>query len=210
MSRAPLYIHFPQYLLRQGLATLASGSGYFDSVKEFEHIDELKAVIGSHTSETVVLDYIHGDGDFVNEISRWLRLYPGLNILVITDDLDSVRIRAVLKMGVKGFLTKSCSEGEILETIRSIKVGEKFFCNRVLKALVDEGNEYFELSEREKEVVRLIASGNSSSEIADNLNISIHTVNSHRKNILKKLKLKSPTELIIFAAEQGWVSLERK
>lgn len=210
MNHAPLYIHFPQYLLRQGLATLARESGHFDSVREFEHIEELKVAIGSNTTETIVLDYIHGDGDFVHELNSWLRLHPDLNILVITDDLDSVRIRTVLKMGVKGFLTKSCSEAEILETIRSIKVGETFFCNRVLKALVDEGNEYFELSEREKEVVRLIAAGNSSSEIAENLIISIHTVNSHRKNILKKLKLKSPTELILFAAEQGWVSLERK
>ncbi|MGW8121047.1 response regulator transcription factor [Roseivirga echinicomitans] len=210
MSNNLLYVHFPQYLLRQGLMALAKESGHFDDIIEFEFIEELKSTVGRHPAATIILDYVHGNGDFVSDLGRWLRLYPNLNILVITDDLDSVRIRSVLKMGVKGFLTKSCSEGEILETLRSIKTGKTFFCNRVLKALVDEDSRYFELSEREKDVVRLIASGNSSTEIADMLNISIHTVNSHRKNILKKLKLKSPTELIIFAAEQGWVSLARK
>ncbi|WP_421978506.1 LuxR C-terminal-related transcriptional regulator [Roseivirga seohaensis] len=210
MNLAPLYICFPQYLIQQGLLALASNSGHFSEVKVFKHTSELKKLIGSHETETVILDYQNEDEGFVHELSRWIQTHPNLNVLVITDDVDSNRIRSVLKMGVSGFLTKSCSEEEILEAINAIKNGKTFYCNRVLKALVEEGNEFFELSEREKEVVKLIAAGNSSSEIADILSISIHTVNSHRKNILKKLKLKSPTELIIFAAEQGWVSLERK
>ncbi|WP_084362828.1 response regulator transcription factor [Roseivirga echinicomitans] len=210
MSLAPLYICFPQYLIQQGLLALANNSGHYSDIKVFRHTAELKESIGSHNKETVILDYLNEDENFVHELNRWIQTHPNLNVLVITDDLDSNRIRSVLKMGVSGFLTKSCSEAEILEAISAIKNGKTFFCNRVLKALVDDGNEYFELSEREKEVVKLIAVGNSSSEIAETLIISIHTVNSHRKNILKKLKLKSPTELIIFAAEQGWVSLERK
>ena len=61
--------------------------------------------------------------------------------------------------------------------------------------------------EDHKEIIDHITKGNSSSQIADRLNISLHTVNSHRKNILKKLGLKSPTELIIYAVKQGWVDL---
>ena len=63
-----------------------------------------------------------------------------------------------------------------------------------------------ELSDREMQVIRYVGKGLSSEEIASELNVSIHTVNSHRKNVLKKLGLKSPTELIVYALKQGWVS----
>ena len=71
-----------------------------------------------------------------------------------------------------------------------------------------EVNQTLELSHREMQIVQLIGKGLASEAIAQELKLSLHTVNSHRKNILKKLQLKSPTELIIYAVEKGWIDLK--
>lgn len=202
------YICIPQYLVQQGLKALGESTGYFNTILTFDRVGQAEKEIRSPKPALLIYDYL--DEDIRDaEVQKWIKSNPHLKVLVITDDTDSQRIRSVLKTRVQGFLTKSCSEAEIIEALNTIQSGQTFYCNRVMRVLV-EADDQFELSEREMEVVKLIAKGRSSFEIAETLIISIHTVNSHRKNILKKLKLKSPTELIIFAVEQGWVSLERR
>ena len=94
-----------------------------------------------------------------------------------------------------------------MKAIGKIKEGERFFCQKVIDTLIDENTgdsghpALKELSERELEVLKLIGQGFTSKEISNRLFISIHTVNSHRKNLLKKLEMKSPTQLIVFALE---------
>lgn len=208
MRQLALYISIPQYLIQQGLKALAEGRESFSEIFTFNKIAEAEGRLKVPKPAILIFDYLDEES-ISDQVWNWVRNNPQLKVLVITDDVDKGRVRSVLKMGVQGFLTKSCSEAEILEALNAIQLDQTFYCNRVLKALVKTDNQ-LELSEREMEVVKLIATGHSSSEIAETLVISIHTVNSHRKNILKKLKLKSPTELIIFAVEQGWVSLDRK
>lgn len=208
MSLPTAYICIPQFLIQQGLKTLIEGTGHYNAVRTYQHVAEAEDEMALSKQAVLICDYLDDEG-ISGKISEWINANPQLKVLVITDDTDNSRIRSLLKGGVQGFLTKSCSQSEIIEALNALYSGETFYCNRVLKALV-ESNDRVELSEREMEVVKLIATGSTSFEIADELSISIHTVNSHRKNILKKLKLKSPTELIIFAVEQGWVSLERK
>ena len=116
-------------------------------------------------------------------------------------------------MGVKCILTKGCSKQEILNAIHSISMGNRFYCNRILDQVMtrpetDEVTcEPADLSPREFEVLQLITKGNRTTDIADKLNISVHTINSHRKNILRKLNLKSPTELIVYAMESGMTKM---
>ncbi len=92
-----------------------------------------------------------------------------------------------------------------------IAQGNRFYCNKVLELLTHvEGNDPDDciptnLSAREVEILKLIATGYSTARISESLHISIHTVNSHRKNILKKLKLSSPTQLVAYAHEIGLV-----
>jgi len=115
----------------------------------------------------------------------------------------------LLDMGVRCILTKGCSKQEILNAIHSISKGNRFYCNRILDQVMTRSEsdevtcEPADLSPREFEVLQLITKGKKTVDIADQLNISIHTINSHRKNILKKLNLKSPAELIVYAVESG-------
>lgn len=87
--------------------------------------------------------------------------------------------------------------------------GEKFICNKILDVILEKNtydtNNETVLSERETEIIKLIAEKYSSQEIAEKLFISIHTVYTHRKNIMKKLNMRSPVELILYAIDKGIV-----
>jgi len=134
------------------------------------------------------------------------------NVLVISAQEEQQVVLRLLKAGVKGFITKACSQSEVLDAVEKVASGKKFFCAAVLDMLVNQGEGDQEkghdkqLSNREIEVLKLIAEGNMTKEIAELLNLSYHTINSHRKNIIKKLGAKSSTELIISAINMGLIS----
>ncbi|MCR9067179.1 MAG: response regulator transcription factor, partial [Cytophagales bacterium] len=134
------------------------------------------------------------------------------NILILTSDTKKDRVREILKTGVKGMVTKTCSEQEIVNSILAVSQGNRFYCNKILDIVMEQSVEEEEencapmdLSPREYEVLQLITKGQTTTKIADTLCVSVHTINSHRKSILKKLNLKSPTELIVYALESGLV-----
>lgn len=134
---------------------------------------------------------------------------PDNVLLVIRETQDVASIRRSIQSGIRGLVTIHCSEKEILHAARTVALGERFFCSKVLDALVDSPENPSSLvSDREKQVLDLIAKGKTTSEIALQLNISVHTVNSHRKNMLKKLNLKSPVQLVTFAIEQQLITPE--
>jgi DNA-binding NarL/FixJ family response regulator len=203
-----LAIYDPQFITRQGIQRLADDSKLFVHTHAIEEGQDLIGELRSLRPHFLVLDYLLSDQLSISTFRKIKKEFPGLKTLIISDDNDKARIQSVIQTGIRGFLTKSCSKREILEAIDTISDGGKFFCGKVVDIITTEEDfAYSELSDREMEIVKLIAKGKSSAEIARHLIISVHTVNSHRKNILKKLGLKSPTELIIYAAEQGWVGL---
>jgi len=203
-----LAIFDPQFITRQGIQRLADEAQLFEATHVIESEKSLIQTLRKTQPTFLVIDYISSENVNIDTFRAVKKEFPSLKTLVISDDNDKVRIQTIIKAGIKGFLTKSCSKKEILEAVDTIRDGGKFFCNKVVDIITtDEDFTYSELSEREMEIVKLISKGKSSANIASTLNISVHTVNSHRKNILKKLRLKSPTELIIYAAERGWVGL---
>jgi len=130
----------------------------------------------------------------------------------MTGETDRKRVRDILKTGVKGMVTKTCSQQEIINSVIAVSQGNRFYCNKILDVVMENnGLEEEEdctptdLSTREYEVLQLITKGMTTTKIADELHVSVHTINSHRKNILKKLGLKSPAELIVYALESGMV-----
>lgn len=203
-----LAIFDPQFITRQGIQRLAEKSGLFDGVTLLDTDKALKEGLTLQTPTFLMIDYAGVSQASPAVLKQINRDFSGLKTLIISEDNDKAQVQAMLKAGVRGFVTKSCSEEEIVEAIGTIQNGGKFFCRKVLN-IINSGEDFtnLELSEREMEIVKLIAVGKSSIQIAGDLNISVHTVNSHRKNILKKLGLKSPTELIIYASEMGWVKL---
>ncbi len=201
-----------QYLTREGLIRLIGtdpGLSLLGTVDDARHLLE---EVRKHDPQVLIMDYQSKDPSGLELIKKVIESNTS-RLLIITNENKKENLQALLDLGIKGIVTKSCSKDEILSAIKAVSVDSRFYCNRVLDALMDQ-DEVKEincdptvLSQREFEVLKLITKGYKTSEIADQLFVSVHTINSHRKNILKKLNLKSPTELIVYAVETGLVKV---
>lgn len=201
-----------QFLTRTGLIHLIEERDGFELVGAMEQPDTLiNSVLANHP-DVLVMDY-KGEDPVLQSLLKQILETQATNVLIITNEARKPYIKQLLDMGIKGIVTKSCSQQEIINAIESISNRNRFYCNRILDVLmtdsVDEDEavncEPTALSPREFEVLQLITKGYRTADIADELHLSVHTINSHRKNILKKLNLKSPTELIVYAMESGLV-----
>ena len=128
---------------------------------------------------------------------------------------ESFVLRA-LKAGARGYVLKESREGDLINAIRLVSQGKSFFSPAVSRMLVEDyvrqlqdrdiKDSYELLTHREREILQLIAEGRSNKDIANMLNLSLYTVETHRGNILEKLNLHSVPELILYAVRKGVIS----
>jgi len=201
-----------QYLTREGLIRMIDAD---PGLSLLGTIDDARQLIKETTDRhpnVLIMDYQSKDPTHLDLMKKVIDTDIS-RLLIITNENKREHIQSLLDLGIKGIVTKSCSKDEILNAIKSVSKDSRFYCNRVLDALMDQEEEKeincdpTVLSQREFEVLKLITKGYKTAEIADELYVSVHTINSHRKNILKKLNLKSPTELIVYAMETGLVKV---
>ncbi len=210
MSTISVFLSDFQFLTQEGFKSLLARNEKFQLVGQEEDWDLLKEQLKENKPDVLVIDYRPDESDFVSRLKSIKELGVN-NILILTSDTKKDRVREILKTGVKGMVTKTCSEQEIVNSIMAVSQGNRFYCNKILDIVMEQSVEEEEdcaptdLSPREYEVLQLITKGQTTTKIADTLCVSVHTINSHRKSILKKLNLKSPTELIVYALESGLV-----
>jgi DNA-binding NarL/FixJ family response regulator len=169
-------------------------------------------LLEKHKPDLLITDYNLANYITPDDLKIVKEISPATNILVISADDDKGTILDVLQLGVKGYLTKACSREEIMMAIQSTARGEKFYCHKILDIIMEKHfspvPETFDasiLTARETEILTLIAQGKSTQTIADNLHLSPHTVQTHRKSIIRKLNIKSPTEFVIYAIDFGLI-----
>jgi DNA-binding NarL/FixJ family response regulator len=216
-KQIPIILADAQYLVRIGLRALLEREPQFQILSEATDEEELLELLKAHPARVVIMDY-NQSGYFNTEtVAKVKKASPQSNLLIISADDDKQNIYKVLENGVNSFITKSCDEQEIIDAIKAADRGEKFFCSKVLDYLLeksfpknekDASCEPVPLSPREIEIVRLIAKGLIAKEIAEELNLSTHTIYTHRKNILKKLGLSTASELMVYAVKQGLLPSE--
>jgi DNA-binding NarL/FixJ family response regulator len=171
---------------------------------------ELNRLITKTPPDIIVIDYNQPGFFSIESIKHLIDQHPTIQLLVISSDENKENIYDVINSGVLRFLTKKCDAHEINEAFRAIIRGEKFFCSSIFNFIFEMSfsqNSYssnpLPLSARELEIVQLIAKGLIAKEISKKLNLSTHTVYTHRKNIMEKLKLKRSSELVLFAINKG-------
>jgi len=203
-----------QYLIRLGLKCLLREKEQFRVVEEASDEKELMERLRAHPSQVVILDYNQPERFSRATVEDIKRSFPKTNILIISADNNKENIYGILELGVNSFLTKACGEEEIIDAIKATARGEKFFCTKVLDYLLEKSFSRNNgdapcsptpLTPREVEIVQLIARGLIAKEIAGKLNLSTHTVYTHRKNIMKKLQLNTASELVLYAVNMGLV-----
>lgn len=211
MQPISILIADSQYLIRFGLKALLSSVESFNVIGEVTDEEELMEQLPALKPQVLILDYNQPEYFSTDTIVKIKQVAPASNILIISGDAQRYGIYQVLEYGVNSYLTKHCGEDEIIDAVKATAKGEKFFCNNVLNYILeksfprDSDCSPTPLSPREIEVVRLVASGMIAKEIAGELNLSTHTIYTHRKNIMKKLNIGSASELVLYAVNNGIV-----
>jgi len=199
-----------QYLSREGLKSIVGKHPHYKIAGEASNQEELEAKLKVHQCDNVTID-ISKEGKFgIDAISLIQEVSPSTNIIVISNESEKRHIYEVLGRGINHYITKNCREDEIYKALDSAKSGDKYYCSKVLDIIINKTfrepvQDSTELTAREKEIVQFIAKGQVAKEIASQLHVSIHTIYTHRKNIMKKLKISSPVELITYAINKGLV-----
>ena len=199
-----------QFLIRFALTELLKKTNTFSVIGEAGNEAELNKIIAETPPDIIVIDYNQPGFFSVQSIKNIKEQHPTIELLVISSDDNKENIYDVINSGVLRFLTKKCDAHEINEAFRAVIRGEKFFCASIFNFIFEMSfsqNNYssnpLPLSARELEIVQLIAQGLVAKEIGKKLNLSTHTVYTHRKNIMEKLKLRRSSELVLFAVNKG-------
>jgi len=193
------------FLSREGLKSLFLQRPHYRVIAETSHKYELFELLKTLKTDILILDHTRLEKFQFTDLALIQVVNPTVKILLISDIDNESLVRSTIDFGVNSYLTKSCDGEEIFSAIEAILKGEKMFCRKIVDLLLNlpAGNstncDPTILSEREIEIVRLIASGYSTKEIADTLYRSFHTIATHRKNIMKKLGLSKTSELLVYA-----------
>jgi DNA-binding NarL/FixJ family response regulator len=205
-----------QPLVRLALRQLLGQKEHYQIVAEVCNEEEMLAAIRVNRPNLVIVDYSQSESFRPSSIAKIKTISAQTQVLVISADTRKDNIAQVLELGITSFLTKTCGLNEVLEAAQATLKGEKFFCGRVIDFLLEKSFAKetevncspTPLSVREIEIVQLSAKGLIAKEIADTLNLSTHTVYTHRKNIMKKLQISSSSELVLYAVSKGLVQNE--
>lgn len=202
-------------LLRHGIKTIIEGGEGMVVVGEASDGLELLEVLKGITSDMVILDISMAGLRGIEATSEIKMIYPEVKVLMLTMHKRKEYFYHALSAGADGYLLKEDTATELFSAIKMIREGgvyvSPFFSAElkedVAKICRDGGELPVErLTTREREVLKLIAEGKSSKEIADLLFISTHTIRHHRANIKRKLNIKKLADLIKYAIREGYTS----
>ncbi len=210
MDKRPINILIAdsQFLTREALKDLLGEK--FSVVTFVDSREELVAYLEKYTVALIILDYKLFDFDSPDEIANLKNKYPQVHILILSNYLTQEDISGLSAAGIKNFLLKTADETEFFRAIDSTLEGKKCYSDELLDLIIDSKkksrfDEPCALTSAEMEIVKLIAEGLTTKEIASGKFISFHTVMTHRKNIFRKLGVTSASELIMFAIRKGWI-----
>lgn len=203
------------YLVKEGIKSVIDKYPYCEVIQEAKSHDDLETKLRLSKYDIITMDFSDEPHFGLHSVSFVQEVAPETQILIISNESNKRSIYDVLSRGVNNYVTKSCRDHEIYKALEACRNKEKYYCSKILDIIIDktfgdaqEESEFQSaLTTREKEIVQLIASGKMAKEISSILNISVHTIYTHRKNVMKKLNISSPVELITYAINNGIVEL---
>ena len=203
-------------LVRQGLRRMLEGTDDLEVVGEANDGLELLQLLTQVTPQLVILDIFMPNLRGIEAITEIKTMHPEIKILILTMHRDKEYLYLALSAGAKGYLLKEDAPKELFTAIAKVREDKTYispyFSDKVVDDLIQigkgDGNVLFEkdpLTPREREILKLVAEGKSSKEIAALLFISVFTVNNHRASIMEKLNLKKATDLVKYAISKGYI-----
>lgn len=204
-------------LVLMGIRAVLSKEENVEIVAEANCEERLFEALSFFKADVLLIDYT-AKGFKIDNLLRLLTDFPEVKTVAITPEQSAKTLVDALRMGIKSYVKKDCSLGEIVDAIKATGRGEQFFCGQILET-IQEANlcvddieidafscEPVILTEREKEVIVLISEGLTNTQIAEKLFVSTHTVATHRKNVMNKLGLKNTAGIVMYAVKMNFIS----
>jgi two-component system invasion response regulator UvrY len=209
MAKISIMIVDDHTLIRETWSFLLGRDENFEVIAEVGEGEQAVEIAKQKRPNIVLLDInmVPLNGFDILKLIR--KFSPGSKVIAVSMHSQPAYAKKMLRLGAKGYVTKNSPRQEMIDAIKDVNTGNIYICQEVKNILSDqmlgedEGTGLNQLSEREIEVINQIKDGHSSKEIADRLGISIKTVEVHRHNILKKLKVKNTASLINFINSTG-------
>ena len=203
-------------LMRSGIRLMLERETNLSVVGEANDGREAVALAKSLRPDVVVMDIGMANLNGIEAAQQMTGDSPEIAVVMLSMHSDESYVLRALKAGARGYLLKDSAEAELIKAVHAVAGGKSFFSPAVSKVLLDDyvrklrrsGTEdaYDLLTPREREVLQLIAEGKSNKDIANLLNLSVYTVESHRSNLMEKLNVRGLPELILYAVRKGIIS----
>lgn len=207
----PVVIADAQYLVVETIRNLILEDVRYALAGVAETKQALTNLLESNYSILLITDIATMNYNNIDDLKQIKELYPQLKILVLTNSVSKNEFSWLSKIGIRNIAYKNIDKDEFLSAIQSAIKGKKYYSDEIIDHYLDPGenklapDEQKALTMSEIEIVRMIAGGMTTKEIAAKRNISNHTVSTHRKNIFKKIGVTNASELIIHAIKAGWI-----
>jgi two-component system response regulator NreC len=197
-------------VVRRGLRQVLDAEEGFEVVAEASDLGGARRYVRGHHPDVLVLDLNLPEGLSLDAIPEIRSECPGTQIVVLTMQSEPAYARQALVAGALGYVLKEAAESELVEAVRRAAIGDTYLNPRLGARVAAEPppGPPDGLSEREVEVLRMIALGHTNAEIAEQLYLSVRTVETHRAHIQQKLRLGSRSELVRYALEHGLVAAQ--
>jgi len=193
--------------LRKGIAALLNAEPDLKLVAEASNGKEAIDAFRAHQPDVTLMDLQMPEVDGLEAIGTIRREFPEARIVVLTTYSGDTQVLRALKAGARGYILKGHVHKELLDTIRAVHAGQKRIPPEIAAELADHATDDA-LTEREIEVLRLIADGNANKQIADRLSIGEATVKSHVTNILSKLGANDRAHAVTIGLKRGIIELD--
>ena len=198
-------------LVRKGLKRLLLDTEWIAAVDEARDSEEAVSMVSHKHYDVVLLDISFPGRSGIDTLKQLKCLKPTLPVLILSMHPEEQYAVRSIRAGASGYLTKESAPEELVEAIRKVAAGKKYITSSLAEKLADGIEDKSEeplhrsLSDREYQVMCMIASGKTATEIADALSLSVKTISTHRVRILRKMNMKTNAQLTHYAIKQGLV-----
>jgi DNA-binding NarL/FixJ family response regulator len=203
-------------VLRDGMRLLLDRQPGFVVVAEASDGRETLDLVEDHQPDVVVMDIAMPNMNGIEATRRIVEKHPGTGVVILSMHHDESYVIRSLKAGARAYLLKDAMKAELIDAIHAVAEGKSFFSPKISRILQEDyvqalgrkgaDDSYELLTDREREILQLVAEGKTNKEIANTLNLSLYTVDTHRTHILQKLNLHSVPEVILYAVRKGIIS----
>jgi len=200
-----------QYLVVEAIKSLIGNDERYFLAGVAETQNDLYKLLDNARSGLLITDFSNIDYDGLDDLKKIKEKYPQISVLILTNTISKSEFSGLTKVGIKNIIYKTVDKEELFNAIESTLKGKKFYSDEILDLFLDVSENRYavedpkHLTASEIEIVKLIADGLTTKEIAARRNISYHTVNTHRKNIFKKVDVSNASELTMHAIKSGWI-----